>query len=46
MLLIFQFDISGNSFNDEHSPNNPVILLILFVFQFEISGISFNDEHL
>jgi len=36
MLLVFHLDISGISFKDEHSKNNPDILLALFKFHFEI----------
>ena len=42
-LFVFQFAISGNDVNDEHSENKPVILVILFVFHFEISGNGFKD---
>ena len=35
----------SNDFNDEHSANNPLILITLFVFHFDISGNNFNDEH-
>ena len=39
-LDIFQFDISGNDFNDSQKPNRFSILVI-----FEISGTSINDLH-
>ena len=44
-LLIFHFEISGNSFKDEHPKNIPDILLALHIFHLEISGNSFKDEH-
>ena len=45
-LLTFHLEISGNSFNDEHSLNNRNILNTFAVFHLEMSGNSFNDEHL
>ena len=43
--MVSQFDISGNSFNEEHSENIPAILITFFVFHLDISGNSFNEEH-
>ena len=44
ILIVSNFEISDNSFNDEHSENIPAILVTLNVFHFEISGNSFNEE--
>ena len=43
MLLVFHFEISGNSINDIHIKNNPLILLTLLIFHIDISGNNFND---
>ena len=37
--------MSGKYLNDEHPPNNPLILIILLKFHFEILDNSFIDEH-
>ena len=42
---MFNFDISGNDINEEHSSKNQLIFVALQVFHFEISGSYFNEEH-
>ena len=45
ILVVFHFDISGNSFNDLQFANVKLILFTLFVFHFDISGKTSSDEH-
>ena len=45
IFLVFHFEISGNSVNDEHSEKIPDIFLTFSIFQIEIFDNSFRDEH-
>ena len=45
-MLVFNFEISGKSVNNEQSLKIQPKSIIILVFHFEISGKIFNDEHL
>ena len=45
-ILVFHFDMSGNTFNASHPSNNPSIFSNLSAFHLDISKIIFNSEQL